>query len=308
MGWFPVIASDELRCGEIQPARYFGEELVLWRDVGQTPHVMGAYCPHLGAHLGYGGTVDGNSIQCPFHGWRFAGNGQCVEIPYSSRPHPRARLQTFVCDEKNGQVIAWYHPAGDEPQWSIPAAPEWEAGDHLMAKRTQRVIPTSWQELSENGIDFAHFPVVHKTHKVESFEMTSRGPVREVARRQKVQTPGGWVDAVIESQEFGPGLGIVRFSVEFEHIDVTRFFIVTGATPIDERSICVRFSLFVQKSDEMRRSRAVGQLLLRDLMRQLDQDIIIWEHKKYIDAPLLVRGDGPIRDHRVWASQFYVSN
>ena len=29
-----------------------------------------------------GGCVVGDSIQCPFHAWRFAGDGSCVEIPY----------------------------------------------------------------------------------------------------------------------------------------------------------------------------------------------------------------------------------
>src|SRR5689334_23634300 len=41
------------------------------------------YCPHLGAHLGIGGTVVGDSIKCPFHAWRFGGDGACVDVPRS---------------------------------------------------------------------------------------------------------------------------------------------------------------------------------------------------------------------------------
>ena len=37
------------------------------REVGVTH----AFCPHMGAHLGMGGVVVGNSLQCPFHGWSF---------------------------------------------------------------------------------------------------------------------------------------------------------------------------------------------------------------------------------------------
>ena len=37
--------------------------------------VMHAFCPHMGAHLGMGGVVVGNLLQCPFHGWSFDTSG-----------------------------------------------------------------------------------------------------------------------------------------------------------------------------------------------------------------------------------------
>ena len=48
--------------------------------------IVDAYCPHLGANLGVGGRVQGNCIECPFHGWQFDGEtGQCVNIPYAEK-------------------------------------------------------------------------------------------------------------------------------------------------------------------------------------------------------------------------------
>ena len=47
--------------------------------------VLDAFCPHMGAHLGFGGEVVGNSIKCPFHGWSFDREGKCQRIPYTSR-------------------------------------------------------------------------------------------------------------------------------------------------------------------------------------------------------------------------------
>ena len=43
---------------------------------------MDAYCEHLGAHLGYGGTVVEERIRCPFHGWEWNDKGRNVRIPY----------------------------------------------------------------------------------------------------------------------------------------------------------------------------------------------------------------------------------
>ena len=48
--------------------------MVLWRD-GDGAARQRRVLPHLGAHFGYGGHVNGNDIVCPFHGWRFDCDG-----------------------------------------------------------------------------------------------------------------------------------------------------------------------------------------------------------------------------------------
>ena len=48
--------------------------------------VTDAYCPHLGAHLGFGGKVEGDCIKCPFHEWKFQGeDGKVAEVPYAQK-------------------------------------------------------------------------------------------------------------------------------------------------------------------------------------------------------------------------------
>ena len=69
-----------------------------------------AFCPHLGAHLGHGGTVDDCQIVCPFHGWKFDADGTNTEIPYSERTNKKGTLRTFPVVERNGLCFAWYHP------------------------------------------------------------------------------------------------------------------------------------------------------------------------------------------------------
>src|SRR6478752_10186328 len=82
-GWFIVARADELKPGEVMPLYAFARNLVAFRTESGAPRVMDAHCPHLGAHLGVGGRVRGETIQCPFHGWRFQGeDGTCVEVPY----------------------------------------------------------------------------------------------------------------------------------------------------------------------------------------------------------------------------------
>ena len=82
VGWFQVLFSAELSPGDAIPLHYFGQELVAFRTEDGQAKVVDAFCPHMGAHLGYGirehtgkgPKIVGDSIECPFHGW----------IPYQS--------------------------------------------------------------------------------------------------------------------------------------------------------------------------------------------------------------------------------
>ena len=77
-GWFAVEWSRELREGDVKPLHYFGEELVLFRTRSGQARVLDAFCAHLGAHLGHGGRVMGETLRCPFHGWQYDGaSGRC---------------------------------------------------------------------------------------------------------------------------------------------------------------------------------------------------------------------------------------
>ena len=85
IGWFRVAKSSDIPAGKVQTLHYFGRELVAFRTEDGKASVFDAHCPHVGAHLGHGGTVIGSTLQCPFHGWRFSGDGSCAAIPYSDK-------------------------------------------------------------------------------------------------------------------------------------------------------------------------------------------------------------------------------
>src|SRR3984893_18896912 len=70
-GWFQVAWSAEIETGQIRTMKYFDRELIAWRAEDSTLTVMDAHCEHLGAHLGFGGRVEGDRIICPFHGWEW---------------------------------------------------------------------------------------------------------------------------------------------------------------------------------------------------------------------------------------------
>ncbi|WP_438483776.1 Rieske 2Fe-2S domain-containing protein [Streptomyces sp. S186] len=81
---------------------------------GTDPH-----CPHLGAHPGHGGRVEGERLICPFHGFAFDADGSCVATGYGTRP-PKAALRFRHSQEANGFVFVWQRNAGLPPQWELP--------------------------------------------------------------------------------------------------------------------------------------------------------------------------------------------
>ncbi|ERT03826.1 rieske domain protein, partial [Lyngbya aestuarii BL J] len=121
--WFRIATSDELPAKGVLPLRYFGQDFVLFRAEDGTPHLLDAHCPHLGAHLGYGGTVEGETIRCPFHGWQWNCQGDCVKIPYTDKS-PQTQIKSWPVRELNGLIFMYYHHQAQEPDWEIPQVPE----------------------------------------------------------------------------------------------------------------------------------------------------------------------------------------
>src|SRR6476660_8218491 len=95
-GWFGLCYGDEVPAGGVKSVHALGRDLVAFRGEDGRVHVLDAYCVHLGAHLGHGGTVVGNTIRCPFHGWCYEGaTGRCVEVPYAKKVPPKAAVRTW---------------------------------------------------------------------------------------------------------------------------------------------------------------------------------------------------------------------
>src|SRR5262245_22425125 len=100
--WLQVAWSHEVPRGAVKSVRLAGRDLVLFRGADDRLRALDAYCSHLGAHLGVGGTVEGNEIRCPFHGWRFDGHGACTHIPCAKKIPVRAKMASWVVREVNG--------------------------------------------------------------------------------------------------------------------------------------------------------------------------------------------------------------
>ncbi len=299
-GWYQIAYSDELPGGAVLPLHYFGRELVAFRADDGAARVLDAYCPHLGAHLGYGGTVEGATIRCPFHAWQFDGDGQCVEIPYASKIPALAKLPSWRVQEVNGLIMVYHHMTGRPPAWHVPTLEEYGSSAWTDYHRARWKIRTHNQEMAENAVDAAHFKYVHGTPELPQTRAEIDGHIFRVRSPVQFTTPQGTIEGQIASDSWGFGFGLVRFT------GIVETLLVSSVTPIDGEFVDVRFSFMAKKVGNESLTENVRKAFIAEIERQLGQDIQIWEHKVLQTRPVLCDGDGPIGLFRRWCKQFYL--
>ena len=298
-GWFVVSFSDDLKPGDVKPIRYFGQDLVLFRtDAGQ-PCIIDAHCPHLGAHLGHGGTVEGDCVRCPFHAWTFNGRGECTGVPYAKKIPKKSSMRAWPVSERNAMIFVYHDPEGQEPEFEIPLLaecgdPEWMPWDHSVLH-----IKTHPREIVENVADLGHFKPVHGTVP-EVFENAFDGHMAIQTNEGKAYPRGGGVDAYsLTATYHGPGYQVTQMS------GVLESRLVNAHTPIDENSLDLRFAVSLRIARDRETTAAFSKQYIENLRTGFLEDVAIWEHKVYRDKPMLCDGDGPIAGLRRWYSQFY---
>lgn len=312
-GWFALARSDELPARGVQAARLAGEELVLFRGEDGVPHLMSGFCPHLGAHLGHGGTVRDGTLVCPFHGFRFATDGTCVATGYGSRPPRGASIPVRAVGEAGGWVFGWFAPGGSAPSWALPTIP---LDGYTRVRGSVTELRTHPQETTENSVDLGHFPYVHGYRDMRLHEFVTEGP--HLHTRYSFVRPDGFPglgrDLAVDISVHVWGLGLSFVDVLLPTIGLrTRQYVLP--TPVAARQTELRLGMALRREpDADWRLKVLPEVLFDGwvaqtahaaYVRDVMQDRHIWENKTHVSRPVLADGDGPIGRYRAWCRQFY---
>ncbi|PHV66606.1 Rieske 2Fe-2S domain-containing protein [Williamsia muralis] len=313
-GWFQVAWSAEVTVREVHRMTYFGREMVAWRTTSGQVAVFDAYCEHLGAHLGYGGHVEGENLVCPFHGWEWNSEGRNVCIPYENHPNKGRRIRSYPVVERNESIWIWHDVEGRAPYFDVPDVfadfddgksaddyyPSFPVG--VLYRERLELHP---QYIMENGVDFAHFKFVHKTPFIPEFT------------RQDFDEPVSYVDftvafddAVSEDdvssgvEAINGGLG-VAVTKSWGMVDNRT---LSAVTPVDDNTSDVRFAVWIGRKpgDQSAEMNDYAKTMANYIIEQFAADINIWAHQRYSDPPALSRKEFEgFRALRAWAAQFY---
>ena len=167
------------------------------------------------------------------------------------------------------------------------------------------------QETSENSVDFGHFTKVHTFSDAWIInDAVVDGPVLRASygiKRPMVPPLKDFAPMLDVTSEFHVsvhGLGYSLVEGELKELKM-KFRHLILSTPIENGKIHMRIGSAVKKF----RSRAVTEVMhrvsLQGLNDEVETDRNFWESKRYVERPVLAKGDGPIHTYRRWAKQFY---
>lgn len=155
--WYPICMSSAATSDFVRGFDFLDGRVIAFRDKDGQPHVMSAYCPHLGADLSIGDMIDG-SVRCVYHHWKYGADGRCNSMP-SKDPIPgAARLFKFPTCEKYG--ILWAYN-GLEPHYQLPDFQFPEADLVFKTKIFGEMVPCDPWVLCANTPDMQHIRYLH---------------------------------------------------------------------------------------------------------------------------------------------------
>ena len=180
--WYPAISARQVGRKPVK-LKMLGEELCLFRDKDGKVAALWDVCPHRGASLAEGDCHYKGTVACPYHGWVFDGQGECLAVlsegPTSGIPG-KVRARAYPTRELKGMVFVWMGEEEPAPiEEDVPV--EFFEEDSLLLYRTTD-WPVNWRIALENSMD-SHVYYLHR----DSINLLSRGPQDPSGRTPRIR-------------------------------------------------------------------------------------------------------------------------
>jgi 3-ketosteroid 9alpha-monooxygenase subunit A len=315
-GWHCLGLADSFRDGRPHAIEAFGTKLVVFADSHGELNVLDAYCRHMGGDLTQG-SVKGDAVACPFHDWRWGGNGRCAGIPYAKRVPPRARTRSWTTLEENKQLFVWNDPQGNPPppEVVIPRiegafSSEWSN----WTWDSVRIEGSHCREIIDNVVDMAHFFYVHfafPTYFKNIFEGHTATQLLNTRGRADIGSGSNYAGkdnvARSEASYYGPSYMIDKLWNDYRGFTIETI-LINCHYPVTADSFVLQWGVIVRKPPGVSDADAdrIAAKFAKATGVGFLQDVEIWKNKTRIDNPLLCEEDGPVYQLRRWYEQFYV--
>ncbi len=290
-----------------------GEPVVLFRTNAGAPAALGNICSHRRAPLDKG-RLEGDVIQCPYHGLRFDASGRCVRIPGQETIPSEAHIAAFPAVERWNLVWVWMGAAGAADPAAIPARP-WRADSAWNAESTHYYhVKASHLLMTDNLLDLGHVAYIHAdtigfdasvlekdplVTEVEGDRVRNTRVVENIEPAPAVKGWGGFtgrVDRVSISDWTPPGYTAIQFANRSRTGEgAVEFRIDHFLTPETERTL--HYWVLVSRNFRIG-DTALTKLIHADNDRVAAQDIDIVEAQQRMIDLAPDRRDMPIRQDK----------
>lgn len=246
--WYIACTSAQLKRGKARAVKMFGRGIALFREADGRAAAMIDQCVHRGARLS-AGKVKNGCLACPYHGWRYDGEGRVVHIPsvdgVRAPSRPRGfRQRSFPVCEQDG--VIWVYlgdgEAAPPPVYRMPFYARPDFVSYYMIGRYSGDLGA----IAQINMDVSHTVFVHgklfRTTAGKRLESTVEVTPRtvEVTYRSSreglgplpwLTNPGGRA-LVHTDRYFAPNIT----QVDYHWGDVSGFVFISVITPIDART------------------------------------------------------------------------
>jgi len=306
--WHVVAFSTDVKEGALVPVRLLGEELVAWRHDGKV-RLWQDLCIHRGSQLSKGWIVDGNVV-CPYHGWRYDGEANCVLIPAHPDMPPPAKARAFPQRVTERYGFIW--GSLGEPGHDVPPFPEWGRDDFRVFHAGPYPFGANAFRSVENFIDATHFPFVHSgmngeignPDRINDYRV-SKGPEGLATTEVYVHQPYGDhrqipVDAAYRYRVLRPTTAYFDKHVKIvdpaqAHLgsDDDHFCMMLTAQPVDEVNCVIRLAIAINYGADLTEADIQRR---QDAVFAQDRAIVETQHPERI--PLDLRQELHVRSDR----------
>jgi 3-ketosteroid 9alpha-monooxygenase subunit A len=248
-----------------------------------------------------GQQIEGDSIRCPYHGWRYNADGDVDDIPYFDGPCPKsASIRSYPVVDNMGCVMAWYDPDGRAPEYDPPFLSQWDDPqwvrwqlDHLGE------LSIHPQEILDNMADVRHLGPTHGAPS-EYFENEYRDHIC-------IQRQGGPMqlyNTYLYTTTWYTGPGILLSKQVFGGNEM---FELIANTPVDDGLVKCWHAVLYKGSESVATDadREAAKAAQAGALEAFGADFNVWKYKRPALKIMQLKTDGPFRLGRKWYSQFY---
>lgn len=152
--WYPVAWSREIGRGKTIGTRYAGQPIALVRPEDGSLFALEDRCAHRQVPLSRG-KVQGEAVQCCYHGWAYGRSGRCIDVPYLGKGKLPNGVRTYPCREQAGLVFIF---PGDPAKAETTPLPDLSRSvdPAYKTRRFGRPVGCHYSFMHENLMDMNH--------------------------------------------------------------------------------------------------------------------------------------------------------
>jgi phenylpropionate dioxygenase-like ring-hydroxylating dioxygenase large terminal subunit len=195
VGWYVFGRAREVDRSPVS-RDIFGRRVVVYRAGSGELVAMAARCWHMGADLG-GGSVRGDNIVCPFHGWQFDPSGRCARVCGDDDPPLQARQSTYAITQRAGLLYIFNAALS---AYDLPFFDGVSPGELVSAAPFEFELNCPWWLVGTNGFDVQHFLAAHDRTLIGAPVVSSPHALARRITAEFAVTGASWRDRLIRAR------------------------------------------------------------------------------------------------------------